>query len=219
MLNGALNGSRFISLTLKLVGEEKGRGSEKKRYGDATVRVVLKRADYPALIAASLAELQAINSTTVDGDPALVAQAIAELADSFRKSLDGEAVSTSAHVYAPAYFNGEIIPGAKVYVGEGNADDPRAPVPGTLYLQGIALSSKVLVPAPNGPVPAPKSSPVVAIKNAIRKTLPISRWKQYRLLPNDNLIEGSTVVADGRTFRYDASLGWDAEGAHQLIEE
>lgn len=220
MIRSALEGSRFISLTLKLVGEDKGRGADRKRYGDAVVRVVLKRADYSALVAESLAQVQALNPATVKGDPAIVAQAVDELTESFRKTLAGESVSTSAHVYAPVMLDGEVVPGAKVYIGGGDPTDPRSPVPGTLYLQGACVSSKILVPAPNGPVPPANSSPVVAVKNAIRRTLPIAKWKQYRLLPGDNLIEGSRIVADGSTFVYSEALAWtEASDAHDLIED
>ena len=186
------------------------------------MQTVLRSVNYGGLVAESLAQVQALNPATVKGDALIVAQAIDELAESFRKTLAGESQSTSAHVYAPVMLDGARVPGAKVYVGVGGGDpaDPRSPVQGTLYLQGSCISSKILVPAPNGPVPPANSSPVVAVKNAIRRTLPIAKWKQYRLLPGDNLIEGSRIVAGGRTFVYSEALAWtEASDAHELIEE
>ena len=92
-------------------------------------------------------------------------------------------------------MDGEKVRGGRVYVGNPSGDD--AALPGTIYLQGIIISSKVLVPAANGPVPASKSGPVSVAKKALRKLLSVSRYVSYALEPGQDfyVAAGGAAVA------------------------
>jgi hypothetical protein len=134
------------------------------------------------------------------------AAARAELVDSFTRTLDPnqESTSTTKHVYEPLTVDGESVRGGRVYkcvAGEtdddGNArecqcrnctGDAKAPKPGTIYLQGLQVSSRVLTPAPNGPAPKPQSAAKTVAKDMLRRCLPISRYVSYRLEPGTDFL-------------------------------
>jgi hypothetical protein len=208
MIKESLDRGWFFTLSdLRLVGAERGRGADRKRYGDAVISVTLKSSRYDNLLTGSLAALPVINRGPLDArfGAAAVTEALLRVEASLQASLAGENKSTSAHVYAPVVdASGETIPGCKVYVGGGDPSDPRSPVPGTLYVQGVRVAQRVTTPAPNGPGPPAKSSPVVAATAAIRATLPIGAWRQYRLLPGD--AGEFTVSAEGQRWRYAETL-------------
>lgn len=50
------------------------------------------------------------------------------------------------------------------------------------------VSSKVLVAAPNGPVPASKSAPKTVAKDALKRHLPVSKYVSYRLVPGTDFV-------------------------------
>lgn len=127
-------------------------------------------------------------------------EAFTSVKESLEKSYVGENKSTTDHVYDPLVVDGEVVRGGRVYkcvkgeAGEGgkprqcrcqdcNPEDARAPIPGTIYLQGLFISQKVLVPAPNGPKPAPKSACLTVAKDFIRGLLPVARYVTYVLAP------------------------------------
>lgn len=127
-----------------------------------------------------------------------VLAALDDLEASFTKSLDPAepSESTTKHVYEPLVVDGEAVRGSRVYrcvadkVAAGDvkechcrecSGDSKAPLDGTVYLQGLQIGSKVLEAAPNGPVPASKSGPKVVAKAALRRKLPVSRYVSYRL--------------------------------------
>lgn len=116
----------------------------------------------------------------------LQAAAVALQAD-LQGSVDGTAVDAAEHVYRPLVVDGEVVQGARVYVGHSDPSKNEAPL-GTIYLQGLHISSKVLVPAANGPAPASKSAVTTVAKEAIRRLLPISRYVSYRLDPDSGFI-------------------------------
>lgn len=122
-----------------------------------------------------------------------------DLKASFERTLDPSATttSTSAHVYEPLVVDGVTVRGSKVYRCQANnpehecqcrdcTGDPKAPLDGTIYLDGLHIWQTVLVPAPNGPKPASKSSGKVVAKGLIRRTLPVSAYVSYRLEPGQD---------------------------------
>lgn len=156
--------------------------------------------------------------TDGDGLPiirAAVDMAIADLHESLTLSMLGLNESTTDHVYEPLMLDGEVVRGCRVYRCRKNithvedpekldvlackcrdcTGDPKAPRDGTIYLQGLQVGSKVLEPAPNGPVPASKSRPDVVAKNIIRRRLPIGRYVSYRLEPGCDFILRAGGVA------------------------
>ena len=124
-----------------------------------------------------------------------VDEAYTTLLADLQRTLDGKTNPTNAHVYEPLVVDGEKVRGGRVYKGNPNGDD--AALPGTVYIQGLAISSKVLVPAENGPVPASKSGPVSVAKKALRRLLSVSRYVSYALEPGSDfyLAAGGAAVA------------------------
>lgn len=198
------------------------------KYGNLVER---SKAMLPALrsqsaqIAADLANEPAYEGrgkkqTQVPVTEAHVLQALDELEKSFETTLDpsAESESTTKHVYEPLVVDGQTVRGARVYrcvadkvvAGEIKechcrecSGDSKAPLDGTVYLQGLQIGSKVIDPAPNGPVPASKSGPVVVAKNALRRKLPVGRYVSYRL-------HGDFVLKVGGT----AAMKVDSDGIH-----
>lgn len=194
----------FVGLIITKQGETRGRGAAKMVYGDDTVHTVIVTGfRYNKLVERSLAKLVTMNpadvvaADLVDGDGnevtlADVQTAMADLAESFQSTREGTNTSTTDHVYEPLVVDGEVVRGCRVYkcvAGDPAHDckcrdctgDAKAPKTGTIYLQGLSIGSKILVPAPNGPVPASKSRADVVAKNWIRARLPIGRYVSYRL--------------------------------------
>lgn len=194
----------FVGLVIKKQGTERGRGAAKMTYGDDTVHTVIVTGfRYDRLVERSLDKLVGMNPADVvaaglvDGDGnavtmADVQTAMADLATSLNASATDTNSSTTDHVYDPLVVDGQVVRGCRVYkcvAGDPAHDckcrdctgDAKAPKAGTIYLQGLAVGSKVIVPAANGPVPASKSRADVVAKNWIRARLPIGRYVSYRL--------------------------------------
>ena len=124
------------------------------------------------------------------------AAAKADLVASFERTLDPaqESTSTTAHVFEPLVVDGEVVRGGRVYqcvAGDSDHEckcrnctgNKKAPLPGTINLQGLQVSSRVLEPAVNGPIPASKSAAKTVAKDLLTYRLPISRYRSYRLEP------------------------------------
>lgn len=122
-----------------------------------------------------------------------------EMVASFEATLAGTNEATTDHVYEPLLVDGETVKGARVYkCVAGNPDheckcractgDDSTPLPGTIYLQGLQIGSRVLAAAPNGPVPASQSAPKTVAKDLLRKGLPVGRYVSYALEPGTNFI-------------------------------
>lgn len=111
------------------------------------------------------------------------------LLTAWRESLRGENPdSTSKHVYEPLVVDNEEVKGAYVYTGEGNPEDPEAPVPGAIYFNAVTIFTKVVKPSPNGNIIPSRSGAVVLVKKFLPRflgpgTLPVLKFKRYRLLP------------------------------------
>lgn len=104
-----------------------------------------------------------------------VVEALAQIRESLTLSLAGENQSTTDHVFETLTVNGKQVRGVQVYTGD------KAEETGTIYLNGLMIGRKVIEPAANGPVPAPQSAPVVAVKNFVEKRLPKRRYVKFAL--------------------------------------
>ena len=227
----------FTSLIQRKQGAERGRGPNRKRFGDDLVHTVfITGFDYHNLIRRSLAALPS-DAELADfladaktqgtrgwagrgksaGRRTLIAAdfhaARNELKASYERTLDPAAGSaaTTKHVFDPLKIGDETVRGCRVYQCTADADtadilseddstrragcqcrnctgNAKAPLPGTIYLQGLKIWSKVLEPAPNGPLPASKSSTKTVAKKLIQKTLPNYWYVSYRLEPGTDFL-------------------------------
>jgi len=96
---------------------------------------------------------------------------------------EGDSFSSStSSFWEPLVIRSHQVPGCRVYCGPARPDKENAPVPGTVYIQGVKLGEKTLAPAENGEW-TPKSSPKTILKRILKEELPIGRYVQYRLDP------------------------------------
>lgn len=95
---------------------------------------------------------------------------------------DEESAEERVSVWKPLEVDGKIIRGAKVYDGDGDLTDKRAPIKGTVYIDGVKLGEKVLTQAKNGSW-KPKQKPKTVAKNILRSMLPIGLYVRYSLEP------------------------------------
>lgn len=205
----------FTGLVTTKRGVERGSGANKKRYGDDTVHVCMFTGfKYPSLCKRSLEMLATITdaeiltsikekgltgwegrgnkATPVEITLVDIANARAELTASLTDSMNGVNESTTDDVFEPLVRDGKEVRGARVYTGQTEASrkagrEPAAKV-GTIYLQGLIVSSRVITPAPNGPKPESKSAAKSVAKEVLRQRLPISRYVSYRLQPGDDFL-------------------------------
>lgn len=195
----------FTGLIITKKGTQRGPKGAKVTYGDDTVHTVVYTGfKYENLVKKSLGLLDGITDQDIvdeavakglDGiDLATVAQARAELVASFERTLDPaqESTSSTEHVYEPLLVEGEPVRGGRVYLC--NAPDlpckcrnctgnPKAPLPGTIYLQGLKVWSKVLTPAANGHWKT-ESAPKKVAKDLLLHRLPVSKYRSFALEPN-----------------------------------
>lgn len=157
-----------------------------------------KKADLQTRLEAAIPGGKALRDLTSSD----MEEAMAALKADLQASLDGTAESTTDEVFEPLIVDGEYVRGARVYVG--HADETLNVSPkGTIYLQGLAISSKVLEADPNGPVPGSKSAPSTVAKEIIRRMIPISRYVSYRLSPDSGFLlraggaAAAAATADG----------------------
>lgn len=190
----------FTGLITRKRGVTRGPKGAKVTYGDDEVHVVIYTGfRYESLVRRSLEMLQAMDLQGMAGhtlEDLRVARD--ELVASFERTLDPEqeSTSTTTHVYEPLVVDGEVVRGGRVYRCTGTkgchcrdcTGDPKAPLDGTVYLQGIRIWGKVLTPAPNGPAPKPNSKPKTLAKKALRRQLPVSRYVSYRLEPGTDFV-------------------------------
>lgn len=133
----------FTGLVIRKKGEEKGKGPDRKLYGDDQVHVnIITGFDYLRLVKRSLKALDAVTDAQVvendvkyqqklakdagksDDDVAAVtarfteadvAVARAEMIESFNKTLAGTNESTTDDVFEPLVVDNETVKGSKVY--------------------------------------------------------------------------------------------------------
>ncbi|MFA6235533.1 MAG: hypothetical protein WC824_15295 [Bacteroidota bacterium] len=122
----------------------------------------------------------------------------------------------SQHCWETLVVKGQIIRGSKVYVGEGDPDDPRAPVPGTIYIDGVKLGEKIIVQAPNGHWKTNQRPKTVA-KDILRSWLPIGLYVRY-CLEKERLI-GDPLVGEEAAKKAKADgIPIDPESLRQLFK-
>lgn len=205
----------FTGLITRKVGVVRGRGENRKRFGDDQVHVTMVTGfRYENLVARSLKQLDqmdldleltnSISQGIVDGHGNPLTKedfqaAFEELKTSFQTTLDPakESTSTTKGVFDPLVIDGETVRGSRVYRCTGtkncgcrncNPDNPKAPLPGTIYLQGLKIHQTILEKAPNGPAPMAKSKAKTVAKNFLKNQLPVSRYVSYRLEPGTDFI-------------------------------
>jgi len=214
----------FTGLVTRKVGVERGAADNKVRYGDDEVHVCLFTGfKYVGLCERSLTALATLsdadllaeaqangvarawsgrgkNAVEVELTLADFAAAREELIDSFSKSIAGTNESTTDDVFEPLVVDGAAVRGARVYTGQTEAAKKagRAPAAktGTIYLQGLQITSRVITPAPNGPKPASQSAPKTVAKELLRCRLPISRYVSYKLEPGTEFLLRSGGTAE-----------------------
>jgi hypothetical protein len=220
---------RFVGLITTKKGKLAGRGAARQRYGDDTVHVVLftgfkytrlveRSRDKALSIGASalLTECQRRGLTGKSGAPITLADCTKGLDDfvaSCERTLGGTSESTTDHVYEPLTVDGDTVRGCRVYTGAGNPSDPKAPIPGTIYLQGLKIGETVITPAANGPIPASNSRGDVVAKSVIRSMVPLGRYVSYALEPGANymLRAGQSAITHATNTGVTAKTGVAAQ--------
>ena len=204
----------FTGLIIRKKGVLKGKGDTRMVYGDDLVHATIVTGfSYTRLCERSLDRLARITAQGVldycndkgmvdkDGAPITVAdacKAIDDLTESLKLSAAGMNTSTTDHVYEPLVRDGVEVRGCRVYTGTGDPEDPKAPIPGTIYIQGLKIGETVLERAINGSVPPSKSRGDVVAKDALRRMLPIGRYVSYALEPGQDFllrVGGAAAIA------------------------
>jgi hypothetical protein len=217
---------RFVSFATRLAGEVQGAGANKMRRGDHVMSYTLLTGfSYeamvqrshdtleaamanPAFVTDTVAALAASGATDEQSGAAVTATDVIDaltgtargrkgLLTAYSETLAGTNESTSEHVYDALTVDGESVPGCKVYVGAGNAADPKAPIPGTVYLAGVVIASQVVTPSANGDKLPSKRGAVAVAKDHIERTLdlPARKYRTFRLLPGEAVSLKSGAVA------------------------
>lgn len=225
-------GTLFTAVVHKM-GEERGNNGSRLVYGDDRVHVLIWTGfSYHALIARSHKMLEhqlgkgryierlaraALNEhegTTIQD----VCHALQEVRDQFRKVLsrsDLGPMMPSESVWEPLVVDGQLIQGSRIYRGKRVSEDPRAPVPGTIYVQGVKLGEKILSLAPNGPWKA-DSKPKTLVKRIIKESLPVGLYCQYRLDPTR--VTAICVGAEASRAAKEAAIGIDPDAIRTLFK-
>ena len=205
---GDLGQGTLTSLVLRKKGSVHGRGPDKVVYDNDFVQVLLWTGfHYQALIERSHQKLQTLWSkgdlvqtliqTVMDsGHPEVTvqdaAEAVQETNDAYLRVLSGghstdlpdlpsvPVEGERSPVWEPLKVDDQLVRGAKVYVGQGDPNDPRSPKKGTIYIDGVKLGEKILEPAPNGHW-SPNQRAKTAAKDILRSWLPSGLYVRYCL--------------------------------------
>ena len=219
-IDNSKNGT-LVCLTIRKRGVIRGNKPNKKKYNNDMVKVLLWTGmGYKALAERSLKKLTSIwdqsdhfimeTAATIQKTyPKVTIQDVAEAASEINHSLHDEDVveeedrdplqdAIREKVWETLEVNGVKVKGAKVYRGEANPSDPRVPVPGTIYMTGIKLGEVLLESAPHYEI---KHFVKTAVKESIRKQLPISLYRQYCLGADSyrSMTVGPTASIDAKT--------------------
>lgn len=193
----------LLAAKVRKVGETRGSAGSKTVYGDAYVHTLVWTGfSYRALIERSDKMLrkrlnkggyiEALARATLEQhDQTCIADAciaIQELQDWFHRVLNGApgpgtSMLTNPTVWEPLRVNGKVVHGCRVYRGAARPEDPRAPVPGCVYVLGVKLGEIVLAPPPNGEW-RPDSRPKTIAKQILKTGLPVGLYCQYRMDPD-----------------------------------
>jgi hypothetical protein len=207
---------RFMTVTVKKVGKEVGRGDQKKVYGNAKVQAqVVFGFDYGQMLRDSYKALDTLPERVrakalksygwEKGEQVRVTeehfeQALAEIRASLERSLAGPDPMRESGL-RPLEVDGRRVPGAYVYRGdETNYTGPKSnpPEPGTIYLHAVHVHSTELEPAENGEWQT-RSGPVTVAKQIIDEALPRSTYVSYRLNPGQDWkirVSGREITVD-----------------------
>ena len=210
---GDLNQGTVVSVEVRKKGVQRGPAGARTVYNDEFVHVLIWSGfSYRDLVARSQAKLEALRAArkgkfiqsflgdvqkvcpeaTMEDVCAAIQETENAMSRALRREeemegdLDPQVRNLPPSVWAPLEIDGKIIPRARVYVGIGDITDPRAPIKGTVYLHGIKLGERVLVPAPNGRWNVNKKPKTIA-KDLLVSWLPISLFRQYALEPERTL--------------------------------
>lgn len=192
----------LASFVVRKKGVERGQAGDKKVYDNDLVHVLVWTGfQYQALVERSsrkLADLAAksphfiqdVAQAAIDAGAAGVtlqdaAEAIQEIETHFRHVLEGGAASFDdasvdlpESVWEPLKADGVAVKGVKVYKGPARPDDPRAPQPGAVYVDGVKLGEKVVEEADHWET---RQKPKTVAKAAIRSWLPVGLYVRYAL--------------------------------------
>jgi len=231
-LNDLDQGTLFTAVVHKM-GDARGSSVARVVYGDDTVHVLIWTGfSYRALIARShkmlnrqlakggyierlvRATLEEHEDTKIED----VCEALQETRAWFRRVLAGEASCApppNSGVWEPLEIDGVKVRGSRIYTGQGNVEDDRAPVPGTIYVQGVKLGEVVMTPAANGPWRA-NSKPKTLAKQLIKESLPVGLYCQYRLQPER--VSEVFVDAGAAKAAKAAKIGIDPDALRSLFK-
>tara|TARA_Y100000310_G_scaffold91693_4_gene89172 strand:+ start:6849 stop:7625 length:777 start_codon:yes stop_codon:yes gene_type:complete len=202
---GHLDQGTLLFLQTRKKGVERGRGA-KLVYGDDLVQVLIWTGfSYQSLIERSQRKLDEMLKTgtpistltkaahdhgdggaNVSDSSAAIQETQAwfsrVLAD--HKTKDGEdgAEEGPDSPWEPLRVNGVVVPMCRVYKGAARPGEPRAPIPGHIYVNGMKLGEKVIEAATNGRWKAASSHKTIA-KDILRSMLPVGLYSQYTLDP------------------------------------
>lgn len=203
-----------LTVTVHKMGSEHGVNGSKRVYGDDIKRVLIWTGfSHQALIARSnkilsfqlnkgryieklaLATLEEHEDTTITD----VCHALQDVQGWFRRKLAGDKFTDDfsppppGGIWSPLIINDVTVRGCSIYSGRARPEDPRAPIPGTIYVRGLKLGEKMVTPAPNGQWKA-DSKPKTLAKRVILESLPVGLYCQYRLEPSR--VSGLAVAAE-----------------------
>jgi hypothetical protein len=169
---------RYAKVVVRKKGQLRGRGSEKKLYGNDVVeltflscfaydKLVERSLQYSFELSLKVLLLEAPASVRDTLSIDIFAEAMQELRGSWRKRLSFvdqivPALPKASSRGEPIYKGFEKIPGAYRYENR-------------IYFQGIKIREEILEKAPNGPSPR-SLSPKALAKELICERLPISRF-------------------------------------------
>lgn len=230
---GSLDQGTLVFLTVQKKGQQRGKAGSKKVYGDDEVSVLVWSGfSYEALVKRAVKKLEAMQGvyTTVleaaeKKDPFVtlehVCDAVAETRNSLHRAISEPSgrvepeADPKVPVFEPLVVDGVKVRGSKVYVGEGNPNDDRAPKPGTIYVDGVKLGEVVVTPAPNGQWETNKKPKTVA-KDVLRKMLPTGLYVRYALEPDR--VRAIKVGAEASAAAVAAGIAVNPESIRSLFK-
>ncbi len=229
-----LDQGTLLTARVHKMGDARGPAGQKVIYGDDMVHVLVWTGfSYRALIARShkmlnrqiarggyierlaRAALEEHGDTTIED----VCHAMQEVREWFRRVLasdgGGETPLPNGGVWEPLEINGVKVRGSRIYTGEAQPENDRAPVPGTIYVQGVKLGEIVLSPSANGRW-RPNSKPKTLVKQLIKESLPVGLYCQYRLQPER--VWDVQIGAGATKAAKQAKIGIDPDALRSLFK-
>jgi len=210
----------LVCVTVRKKGVERGRGSKKQLYDNDLVKVLLWTGfSYDDLMERSqkkflhqwentdkfitklAQEVKDAGFSDVTIQDASEAASETNHSLSLQKEVDEEfrdftPTIPQKDIWKPLIVKGVKVKGAKVYSGNGDPSNPKAPVPGDIYLDGIKLGEVVLEEAPHWQT---KKKAKTKAKEILRSRLPIGLYSRYCLGKNSyNLTVGPEASKDAK---------------------